>query len=76
MDKENARAILSQSPTLKDDGQSFIDAYKAIFDEDLISRLNCMIHEYGECPPWLCWELQAYGWDTPFGLLSQFPNPL
>ena len=45
-------------------GMTFPEAYKLVFNTDLVERLEELIAEYGDCQH-LCWELQTYGWKTP-----------
>lgn len=50
-------------------GMTFEDAYDVVYGENLVQRLQLLIKEYGKNPLNLSWELQKYGWGSPFELL-------
>lgn len=51
-------------------GMTFEEAYELVFKTPLIPRLEYLVKEYGEKPEsTLVWEMEKYGWKTPFELL-------
>ena len=51
-------------------GMDYETAYALVFRTELRPRLESLVIEYGDNPPWISWELAKYGYTTPKELLD------
>ena len=73
MTKNEARFLLTLTPTDSVAVDLFEQAYRILFREDLHERLKGLVAEYGESDT-LSWELWNYGWESPSALLDRINN--